>query len=38
MIEQPGAATEFATLRELLVGPERQQLDELPGVEYSCEL
>ena len=29
MIEQPGAATEFATLRELLVGPERQQLDEL---------
>ena len=31
MIEQPGAATEFATLRELLVGPERQQLDELAG-------
>ena len=27
--EQPNGATEFATLRELLVGPERQQLDEL---------
>jgi OOP family OmpA-OmpF porin len=27
--EQPRGATEFATLRELLVGPERQQLDEL---------
>ena len=27
--EQPGGATEFATLRELLVGPERQQLDAL---------
>lgn len=29
--EQPNGATEFATLRELLVGPERQQLDELAG-------
>jgi outer membrane protein OmpA-like peptidoglycan-associated protein len=27
--EQPKGATEFATLRQLLVGPERQQLDEL---------
>jgi OOP family OmpA-OmpF porin len=27
--ERPRSATEFATLRELLVGPERQQLDEL---------
>jgi OOP family OmpA-OmpF porin len=27
--EQPRGATDFATLRELLVGPERQQLDEL---------
>ena len=27
--EQPRGATEFATLRQLLVGPERQQLDEL---------
>ena len=27
--EQPSGATEFATLRQLLVGPERQQLDEL---------
>jgi OOP family OmpA-OmpF porin len=27
--EQPNGATEFATLRELLVGPERHQLDEL---------
>ena len=27
--EQPNGATEFATLRQLLVGPERQQLDEL---------
>ena len=27
--EQPSGSTEFATLRELLVGPERQQLDEL---------
>ncbi|HEU4723062.1 MAG TPA: OmpA family protein [Gemmatimonadaceae bacterium] len=27
--EQPNGATEFATLRELLVGPERQQLDAL---------
>lgn len=27
--ERPGGATEFATLRQLLVGPERQQLDEL---------
>jgi OOP family OmpA-OmpF porin len=27
--EQPNGTTEFATLRELLVGPERQQLDEL---------
>ena len=27
--EQPRSATDFATLRELLVGPERQQLDEL---------
>jgi OOP family OmpA-OmpF porin len=27
--ERPNGATEFAALRELLVGPERQQLDEL---------
>ena len=27
--EQPNGATEFATLRQLLVGPERQQLNEL---------
>ena len=27
--EQPRGATDFATLRQLLVGPERQQLDEL---------
>jgi OOP family OmpA-OmpF porin len=27
--ERPKGATEFATLRQLLVGPERQQLDEL---------
>ncbi len=27
--EQPRGATEFAALRQLLVGPERQQLDEL---------
>ncbi|HEX6252199.1 MAG TPA: OmpA family protein [Gemmatimonadaceae bacterium] len=27
--EQPGRETDFATLRQLLVGPERQQLDEL---------
>jgi OOP family OmpA-OmpF porin len=27
--ERPGNATEFAALRQLLVGPERQQLDEL---------
>ena len=27
--EQQGGATEFATLRQLLVGPERRQLDEL---------
>ena len=27
--EQPTRATDFATLRQLLVGPERQQLDEL---------
>jgi outer membrane protein OmpA-like peptidoglycan-associated protein len=27
--ERPRDATEFATLRQLLVGPERQQLDEL---------
>jgi outer membrane protein OmpA-like peptidoglycan-associated protein len=27
--ERPRSATEFAALRELLVGPERQQLDEL---------
>lgn len=27
--EQPRGATDFATLRDLLVGPERQQLDEL---------
>jgi outer membrane protein OmpA-like peptidoglycan-associated protein len=27
--EQPRRATDFATLRQLLVGPERQQLDEL---------
>jgi len=27
--EQPRSATDFATLRELLVGPERQQLDAL---------
>jgi OOP family OmpA-OmpF porin len=27
--EQPSGATDFATLRQLLVGPERQQLDEL---------
>ena len=27
--ERPEGATEFATLRQLLVGPERQELDEL---------
>jgi outer membrane protein OmpA-like peptidoglycan-associated protein len=27
--ERPGGATEFAALRQLLVGPERQQLEEL---------
>ena len=27
--DRPGGATEFAALRQLLVGPERQQLDEL---------
>jgi OOP family OmpA-OmpF porin len=27
--EQPRSATDFAALRQLLVGPERQQLDEL---------
>lgn len=27
--EQPRGATDFATLRQLLVGPERRQLDEL---------
>jgi len=27
--EQPNGATEFATLRQLLVGPERRQLEEL---------
>ena len=27
--ERPGSATEFAALRQLLVGPEQQQLDEL---------